>query len=237
MRDETLKLGQLDRPDLQTLDVGAGTGFTTEGIVAKVQPQYVTMLDQSPDQLAKAKAKSTLSQCQKLLGDSEDLPFPTDHFDRYVSAGSIEYWPDPQRAIAEAYRVLKPGGIALIIGPLRRQNPVARWLSDMWMLFPNEADYLDWYRQAGFTDIRQHYVAPTWYEDKGNPYGIAIAGVKSVAGPSPLALEQTSQENTNESMTPGRLLVFSFRLLAGSLAGFLFIPIAIYYSLKEKTKR
>ena len=34
-------------------------------------------------------------------GDAEDLPFPTDSFDRYVSAGSIEYWPEPQRGICE----------------------------------------------------------------------------------------------------------------------------------------
>lgn len=27
-----------------------------------------------------------------MQGDAEDLPFPTDSFDRYVSAGSIEYW-------------------------------------------------------------------------------------------------------------------------------------------------
>jgi MPBQ/MSBQ methyltransferase len=27
-----------------------------------------------------------------LQGDAEDLPFPADSFDRYVSAGSIEYW-------------------------------------------------------------------------------------------------------------------------------------------------
>lgn len=31
-----------------------------------------------------------------LQGDAEDLPFPADSFDRYVSAGSIEYWPEPQ---------------------------------------------------------------------------------------------------------------------------------------------
>lgn len=37
-------------------------------------------------------------------GDAEDLPFATDSFDRYVSAGSIEYWPEPQRGIKEAYR-------------------------------------------------------------------------------------------------------------------------------------
>jgi hypothetical protein len=40
----------------------------------------------------------------KLLGGAEDLPFPTDHFDRYVSCGSIEYWPDPHgpRPVAHA---------------------------------------------------------------------------------------------------------------------------------------
>jgi hypothetical protein len=37
-------------------------------------------------------------------GDAEALPFAADSFDRYVSAGSIEYWPDPQRGICEAYR-------------------------------------------------------------------------------------------------------------------------------------
>jgi MPBQ/MSBQ methyltransferase len=237
MREQTLKLAQLDRPDLQTLDVGAGTGFTTEGIVEKVQPQNVTMLDQSPDQLAKAEMKSTLSQCKKLLGDAENLPFPTDHFDRYVSAGSIEYWPDPQRAIAEAYRVIKPGGIALIIGPLRRQNPITRWLSDTWMLFPGQEDYHNWYRQAGFTNIDQLYIAPAWYEEKGNPYGIAIAGTKPAAGQSSLVLEQTQQEEVNQPMTSKRFLVLSLRLLVGSVAGAAFIPIAIFYSLKERIKR
>lgn len=152
-----------------------------------------------------------------------------------MSPGSIEYWPDPQRAIAEAYRVIKPGGIALIIGPLRRQNPVARWLSDTWMRFPGQEDYLRWYLQAGFTDINQRYSAPAWYEDTGNPYGIAIAGVKPEAGQSPLALEPIQE--VKQPITPKRLLVFSSRLLIGSVAGAMFIPIAIYYSLKGKLKR
>ncbi len=235
MRAEALELAQLHRPDLETLDVGAGTGFTTEGIVAQVQPESVTMLDQSPDQLAKAEQKPALSQCKKLLGDAENLPFETGSFDRYISSGSIEYWPDPQQAIAEAYRVLKPGGIALINGPLRRQNPLARWLSEVWMLFPSESEYLNWYRQAGFTNISQRYIAPSWYEDKGNPYGIAIAGIKPAEAQSPPVVEK--QPEAVEPMTLGRFTVLSFRLLAGSVAGFVFIPIAIFYSLKEKLKR
>ena len=83
------------------------------------------MLDQSPHQLARAEAKPALARAAKVLGDAEDLPFPTDHFDRYVSAGSIEYWPEPQRAIAEAYRVLRPEGRAALIGPVRPGHPLA----------------------------------------------------------------------------------------------------------------
>lgn len=55
---------------------------------------------------------------------------------RYVSAGSIEYWPEPQRGITEAYRVTKPGGIACMIGPVHPTHPVSRFFADAWMLFP-----------------------------------------------------------------------------------------------------
>jgi SAM-dependent methyltransferase len=60
-------------------------------------------------------------------GDAEDLPFATDSFDRYVSAGSIEYWPEPQRGICEAYRVIKEGGVACMIGPVYPTFWLSRW--------------------------------------------------------------------------------------------------------------
>ncbi len=44
----------------QVVDVGGGTGFCTLGIVQTVKPENVTMCDQSPHQLAKAKAKPAL---------------------------------------------------------------------------------------------------------------------------------------------------------------------------------
>ena len=40
--------------------MGGGTGFCTQGIVQHVQPQYVTLIDQSPHQLAKARGKQDL---------------------------------------------------------------------------------------------------------------------------------------------------------------------------------
>ena len=145
MRAEALAAARLDDPGLRTLDAGAGTGFTTEGIVEQVDPARVTMLDQSPHQLARARRKPALARCAKLLGDAERLPFADDEFDRYVSAGSIEYWPDPQRGVAEAYRVLRPGGLALLIGPVRPAHPLIRRLSEAWMLFPGRDEYREWF--------------------------------------------------------------------------------------------
>ena len=118
------------RRGLEVLDAGAGTGFTTEGIVERVDPARVTMLDQSPHQLARARRKPALAACRKLLGDAERLPFEDASFDRYVSAGSIEYWPDPQRGIAEAHRVLREGGTGVVIGPVEPANPILRRLAE-----------------------------------------------------------------------------------------------------------
>jgi MPBQ/MSBQ methyltransferase len=126
MRAAALELAQLDSRGLKTVDVGAGTGFATEGIVAHVDARNVTMLDQSPHQLSRARRKPALGECRIVQGDAEQLPFETDEFDRYVSCGSIEYWPNPLAAVAEAYRVVKPGGVALIVGPLPPERKVAR---------------------------------------------------------------------------------------------------------------
>lgn len=225
MRSEALALGHFDHAGLRTVDVGSGTGFTTEGIVAFVAGENVTCLDQSPHQMAQARRKPALQRCCFVLGDAENLPFPTDRFDRYVSAGSIEYWPGPLRGIAEAYRVTKPGGRALLIGPVRPKNCLFRWLADVWMLFPEENQYRQWFEAAGFADIQTRRVAPHWVLEE--MYGLAIVGTKPAPGRSPLKFDQPVRESVSASMPFRRRLVFLTRLAAGNLAGFIFIPVAV----------
>jgi MPBQ/MSBQ methyltransferase len=231
MRDRALALARLDEPGLAVVDVGAGTGFATEAIVRSVGPERVTMLDQSRHQLARARRKRALEGVAKLEGDAEALPFATDSRDRYVSTGSIEYWPDPQRAVAEAYRVLRPGGIALLAGPLRRSHPLARRLSDAWMLFPGEEDYATWMERAGFEHVERVHVAPDWWDASWDPYAIAIAGVKRRAGAPDLELAEPAADA--RAVTPGRLARFAL----GSLAGAAFIPVALWFTLVRRLRR
>ena len=232
MRDRALALARLDDRALDVVDVGAGTGFATEAIVRTVAPERVTMLDQSPHQLARARRKPALAGVTQVLGDAEALPFATDSRDRYVSTGSIEYWPDPQRAIAEAYRVLRPGGVALLAGPLRRTHPLARALSDAWMLFPREDEYVAWFERAGFEAIERVHVAPEWWDARWDRYGVAIAAVKPRAGePPPAATGPVGDEDAR--VTPARLARFA----VGSLAGATFIPVALWFSLVRRLRR
>ena len=234
MRDEALALARLDDPGLEVVDVGAGTGFATEAIVRTVAPERVTMLDQSPHQLARARRKRALTGVAKVIGDAEALPFATDSCDRYVSTGSIEYWPDPQRAIAEAYRVLRPGGVALLAGPLRRRHPLARALSDAWMLFQAEDEYVAWFERAGFASIERVHVAPDWWDPRWDRYAVAIAAVKPRAGEPPaLPAPATQAEDERATALPVRLARFA----AGSLAGAAFIPVALWFTLVRKLRR
>jgi MPBQ/MSBQ methyltransferase len=233
MRAQALEAAQLDDRGLEVLDAGAGTGFTTEGIAEKVDPARITMLDQSPHQLDRAERKPALAEVRKLLGDAEALPFATDRFDRYVSAGSIEYWPAPERGIAEAYRVLKPGGVALVIGPVPPGDRILRRLAELWMLFPTEAQYRDWFAQAGFVDVELRPVAPGWYRDPRSQYAVAVSGRKPAPGPSPLATAAPA-EDVGEPMDWRRRLVFAGRFALGSLAGFVFVPVGIALSLRRR---
>ena len=228
-RGAALRLARLDDSRLHTLDVGAGTGFSTVGIVERIEADAVTMLDQSHDQLHRADAKPELADCRKLVGDAEALPFADDSFDRYVSCGSIEYWPDPGRAIAEAHRVVRPGGTVLVVGPLSPRRRLARLVADVWMLFPTEAQYRAWFESAGFEEIEELRLAPPWGRGSGEAaYAFAIAGRANEAGPPPTSAGVI--EDVNERWTARRLLRFA----AGSLAGAAFVPVGLVLHLRTR---
>lgn len=233
MRTDALSVAKLDSPDLKVYDVGAGTGFTTLGVIEHVNPENITMIDQSPHQLAKAKGKPALDKVTKLEGDAEDLPFETDSADRYVSAGSIEYWPDPQRGIAEAFRVLKPGGLACLIGPVYPTFWLSRMMADFWMLFPTEQEYIDWFTKAGFTDVQIKRIGPSWYRGvrrHGLIMGCSVTGVKTTPGPSPLELGPKAEDRAVPKSNP---FSFLLRLILGTTAGFYYTLVPIYMWIKN----
>ena len=163
MRSEALGMLDIEQGD-RVLDVGCGTGFATEGLLAYTDD--VHGLDQSPHQLAKAYEKfGKRGPVRFYRGDAERLPFRDDSFDVVWSSGSIEYWPDPVAALRECRRVARPGGEVLIVGPNYPKTTVFQKLADTIMLFYDEQEADRMFREAGFAEFTHRVMGPPYDPD------------------------------------------------------------------------
>ena len=103
---------------LNILEVGSGAGghsamFARNGA-------RMTSCDITVERAAETRRKFDLLDdlaigCTAMQADAENLPFPDGHFDIVYSNGVLHHTNDTDRAIAEVYRVLKPGGRAVIM--------------------------------------------------------------------------------------------------------------------------
>jgi ubiquinone/menaquinone biosynthesis C-methylase UbiE len=87
------------------LDLGAGTGKLTQSLAARgVEVVAVEPLPEMRERLA-----ATLPGVRAVAGTAEKIPLPDDSVDA-ITVAQAWHWVDPERATAEAARVLRPGG-------------------------------------------------------------------------------------------------------------------------------
>jgi demethylmenaquinone methyltransferase / 2-methoxy-6-polyprenyl-1,4-benzoquinol methylase len=101
--------------NFHVLDVAGGTGDIAFRIAAAGGSGIrVTVADISPEMVAEGAkrcvAESFADKCDFTVGNAESLSFPDKSFDAYTIAFGIRNVTHIDRALAEAYRVLKPGG-------------------------------------------------------------------------------------------------------------------------------
>ncbi|MGY3925850.1 malonyl-ACP O-methyltransferase BioC [Aeromonas simiae] len=99
-------LGWLPAHSDHLLDLGCGTGHFLPMLAAR--SHRLTALDLSPGMLDEARRRG--SGASLLCGDAEALPLPGGQFDTLFSSLALQWCERPERAFAEAGRVLKPGG-------------------------------------------------------------------------------------------------------------------------------
>jgi SAM-dependent methyltransferase len=95
-------------PPGRVLDLGCGIGHSYELLA----PRQTVGLDLDPAALAGQDRETE-------VGDMRALPFAAASFDSVLSVQSLEHVPDPERVLAEARRVLAPGGVAVFVTPNR----------------------------------------------------------------------------------------------------------------------
>lgn len=175
---------------MRALDLCCGHGNVSAGLIKA--GAKVTGLDFSPAMLDMARA--AVPEAHFVEGDAMALEFADGSFDAVTIGFGMPHVPDPPKVVAEAHRVLRPGGqlafsvwcgpevdtaLGYVFGAIGQHGapdiglphgPGANDYADPTIAFPV-------LEKAGFTDCRQSTVASSWQvSDPGAPYDFFLEG-------------------------------------------------------------
>ncbi|TWI37025.1 bifunctional demethylmenaquinone methyltransferase/2-methoxy-6-polyprenyl-1,4-benzoquinol methylase UbiE [Paracoccus sulfuroxidans] len=166
------------------LDVAGGTGDIAFRFLERAPGARVTVCDMTESMLVegrkRAEAQDRPDRLSWVTGDAMALPFPDNSFDRYTISFGIRNVTRIPDALAEAYRVLRPGGRLVVLEFSQLPVPMMQWLYDRYSFnvipamgqvvagdrdsyqylvesirkFPDQETFCDMIRDAGFGRVQ-----------------------------------------------------------------------------------
>lgn len=109
----------------QAIDLATGGGHTALAVAPHVAE--VTVTDLTPRILEKAREyilSQGVTNAQFEVADAEQLPFPAESFERVTCRIAAHHFPNVAQAVYEVVRVLKPGGLFLLIDCMAPSDPI-----------------------------------------------------------------------------------------------------------------
>ena len=122
--------------DQKLLDVAGGTGDISFRYLKRAPSAHATVFDMTQEMLSagqkRAEAEDMSNHLNWVCGDAMTLPFADHSFDVYTISFGIRNVTQPQEALNEAYRVLKPGGRLMVLEFSQIPNPAMQWAYDQY---------------------------------------------------------------------------------------------------------
>ncbi len=166
-------------PEWTVGDLGCGTGQLTAALAPFVG--HIIAVDASAAMLQAAKKRlQGFANVELRRGDLESLPIDDARLDAATLALVLHHLPEPERALREVARVLKPGGRLLVVDMLPHERESYRQqMGHVWLGFSDEhvERILD---TSGFRSIRTVHLPPD-ARSKGPGLFVATATTKQYA--------------------------------------------------------
>ena len=147
-------------PAIDIADLGAGEGLLSQLLAARAR--QVWCIDNSPRMVevgTELARKNNLANLSYKLGDIEKVPLPDKSVDLAILSQALHHARHPQRAVEEAFRILRPDGQVLVLDLNEHSFEKARELyADLWLGFKESALH-GFLKKAGFTKVEVTAVA------------------------------------------------------------------------------
>lgn len=146
------------------LDVGCGGGRTVRKLADAASRGRVVGVDYAPGSVATSRAVNAsliaAGRVEIRQASVSELPFPAASFDLVTAVETHYYWPDLPRDVAEVFRVVKPGGTAIVIAEAYRGGSTSLVQAPVMALIGGRLMTADqhraWLEAAGFTGVGVH---------------------------------------------------------------------------------
>jgi SAM-dependent methyltransferase len=136
-------------------------------VLPEFEPSRKSILHFAPERFLKRVLKSTFGVYRTadlfradvdVKADITNLPLPAESYDVVYASHVLEHVPDDRKAVSEIYRVLKPGGMAILPVPINPNGKTVEYDAPRpeehgHVRAPGLADYFDRYREA-FDEVR-----------------------------------------------------------------------------------
>ena len=153
-------------PNDTVLDIGCGGGNTLARMAERVTAGHLVGIDYAETSVEASRAFNSAlvasGRMEVLGGSVEALPFPDAHFDKVVTVESFYFWPDPSENLKEVARVVKPGGMFLLLAEIYERpdltDRIRAQIAAYDLTNPTPEEFERLFHAAGFREVQTHFM-------------------------------------------------------------------------------
>jgi excisionase family DNA binding protein len=153
IKSKLVSMGLL-KPDMTVVDVGAGDGYLSRCIAGYVRKVIaVDISGKMLKELEKKAAESGIANIFPLEADVLDVPLEDSSADLVCGSMYLHHIEEPELALREISRIIKPGGNVFIADFAKHSNvELKNRMHDLWAGFRND-EIKEWFKKCGFGRI------------------------------------------------------------------------------------